>query len=310
MTLTPRYTPLRFTGKGSDIFSRNGLISVLALVSIFGIPIFTVYINRYLAKHTATSKGGVFSFVGEISACYAISFLSVVVSLTRIPLGKFYGLFDSTASLWIAILVGTFIYYAMLAAVGYLFLNYQLRNLRWSDGRQTQVSIPVIKYIIFSVIATLSFFTLIGWAWFYTWFFRWLAMRVTSDGVTIRFVGTGFGFLWRTTVTTLAIITVVTAPWAIAWYWRWFASTIEIQDTKLSLDNSMGEYSSDQTIREYARSKPVLDLIHETKIGHVESARQVRENIEALLNLKKLLDAGVVTEEEFDLKKKALLKEP
>ena len=72
----------------------------------------------------------------------------------------------------------------------------------------------------------------------------------------------------------------------------------------------MGRYSPDETIPKYARLKPVLDLSPETKIGHVESTRQVRENIEALLNLKKLLDAGVVTQEEFDLKKKVLLKDP
>ena len=79
---------------------------------------------------------------------------------------------------------------------------------------------------------------------------------------------------------------------------------------KKSLDNFMGRYSPDETIPKYARTKPVLDLSPETKIGHVESTRQVRENIEALLNLKKLLDAGVVTQEEFDLKKKVLLKDP
>ena len=35
-----------------------------------------------------------------------------------------------------------------------------------------------------------------------------------------------------------------------------------------------------------------------------DSSREARENIEALLSLKKLLDAGVVTQEEFEKKKR------
>ena len=40
-----------------------------------------------------------------------------------------------------------------------------------------------------------------------------------------------------------------------------------------------------------------------------DSSREARENIEALLSLKKLLDAGVVTQEEFEKKKCVLLKQ-
>ena len=47
----------------------------------------------------------------------------------------------------------------------------------------------------------------------------------------------------------------------------------------------------------------------EDEIFHKGSSSEARENIEALLSLKKLLDAGVVTQQEFEKKKRVLLKE-
>lgn len=232
--LESNYSPLRFTGKGSDLFSGNGLISSLALISILGFPLWAVYFNRWIAKHTATAKRESFSFVGPISVAYGIVILGLVVQLTQqyLPLDKFYELFGSTTGLWAAIVFVALIFFALQGAVAYLQFCYFVDNLRWPDGRQMQVDIPVLKFILIQILGVLSFFTVIGWAWWSVWCSRWLANRITAQGVGFRFVGTGFQLLWRTMAALTVSIPLLTIPWTIAWFLRWFVSSVEIKETE------------------------------------------------------------------------------
>jgi len=228
------YSPLRFTGKGADVFSGNGLISSLALISILGIPIWDVYFNRWIAKHTATAKGESFSFVGPISVAYGIMILGVVVQLSQqfLPLGKFYALFGSTTAMWAAIVFVALIFYAVQGAVAYLQFRFFVDNLRWPDGTTIQSSVPLLKFILIQVLGVLSVFTIIGWAWWLVWSFRWVTRHIKSRGSAFRFVGTGFQCLWRTVAALVASIPLITAPWAIAWIVRWFATSLEIEETE------------------------------------------------------------------------------
>lgn len=234
--LASNYLPLRFTGRGSDIFSGNGLIASLAALSIVGFPVAAVYYYRWIASHTATPKGESLAFVGSISVAYGITILSLIVQLSDeyLPLGEFYSLFASPTALWIAIVLVTLAFYVVQGAVAYLQFRFCVDNLRLPDGTSIRSSVPLVRFILIQVICVLSVFTILGWAWCTVWGTRWVTRHIKSRSTAFRFVGTGFQCLWRTLAALAASTLLITVPWVIAWIVRWFVTSMEVVETQES----------------------------------------------------------------------------
>ena len=229
------YRPLSFTGRGSDVFSRNGIVAFLCGVSVIGIPAATVFIYRWLAKRTYIGSGQNLAFVGAIGTIYWITFLSCLLQITQsvLPLDSFYALF---AAPWLrsTVVALTVLFFSALQCwIGFLTLRYCVTNLCLPDGEKFEANVPRLKYIGINLIGLLSLFTVVGYAWWAVWVMKWLARRISAPNVSFRFSGTGFQCLWRVTAALVASAPLVTIPWTYAWLVRWFVSSVEINSTEI-----------------------------------------------------------------------------
>jgi GYF domain 2 len=81
-------------------------------------------------------------------------------------------------------------------------------------------------YLGWNILAFVSIFTIIGWAWVYTAQMRWMCRHVEGTRREILFNATGLEFLWRSLVTGLGCIFIVTIPWVMRWFIRWQVSQV------------------------------------------------------------------------------------
>jgi hypothetical protein len=121
----------------------------------------------------------------------------------------------------------------LIGQVAQLICQYQI--LRWFSGalRSEDGALRVAfsggfwPYLGWTVLAGLSIFTIIGWAWVVRFATRWIC-RNTTGTHAFEFVGEGLSILWRTIVLILASIFIIPIPWVIAWFANWFVSQIVV----------------------------------------------------------------------------------
>jgi GYF domain 2 len=94
------------------------------------------------------------------------------------------------------------------------------------DGHQLPLTFTgsVWGYVGWYLLALVSFLTIIGWAWVFTAWGRWMCRNVDGTRRQITFNATGWQMLWRMLLFTLAMALIVPIPWALAWYVRWNVS--------------------------------------------------------------------------------------
>ncbi|WP_298428205.1 GYF domain-containing protein [Rhodoblastus sp.] len=90
-----------------------------------------------------------------------------------------------------------------------------------------------LPYFGWIVLLSLSFVTIIGWAWVLKYQTRWVCANVAgSHG--FEFVGSGWDFLWRSLVLALALAFLLPFPWALRWFAEWFVSRIVVRSAQAS----------------------------------------------------------------------------
>lgn len=107
----------------------------------------------------------------------------------------------------------------------WLLLKWFIANLA-SNGQPLGLSFSgsIWAYLGFSILAVLSIFTIIGWAWVYVAWTRWFCRNIQGTRREVLFIGTGLEFLWRAIVAGLASIFIIPIPWVYRWMWQWMAS--------------------------------------------------------------------------------------
>jgi hypothetical protein len=83
-------------------------------------------------------------------------------------------------------------------------------------------------YLGWNVLAVLSVFTIIGWAWVYTAQLRWICRHIEGTRREAIFKASGLEYLWRCVVTALACAFIIPIPWVARWMMRWHASQFEL----------------------------------------------------------------------------------
>jgi hypothetical protein len=111
-------------------------------------------------------------------------------------------------------------------------------------------------FLGWSVLAVLSFITIIGWAWVYVAQIRWMCRHIEGTRRDVVFNGTGVELLWRTFAIvlgfagasliavifasllpgflknivgfTLFLLAIAALPWAYRWQIRWLVSQIAL----------------------------------------------------------------------------------
>jgi hypothetical protein len=107
----------------------------------------------------------------------------------------------------------------------WLFVKWFIANLA-SNGQPLGLSFSgsIWAYLGWSILAVLSIFTIIGWAWVYAAWMRWFCRNIQGTRREVLFVGTGLEFLWRAIVAGLASMFIIPIPWVYRWMWQWMAS--------------------------------------------------------------------------------------
>ena len=110
-------------------------------------------------------------------------------------------------------------------ALNWLFLKWIVANLA-SDGQPLGLSFSgsIWAFIGWSILAAISFITIIGWAWVYTAWLRWFCRNIQGTEREVLFIGSGLEFLWRAIVAALASFFIIPIPWMYRWMLQWLAS--------------------------------------------------------------------------------------
>jgi hypothetical protein len=110
-------------------------------------------------------------------------------------------------------------------ALYWLFIKWLVANLA-SSGQPLGLGFSgsFWAYLGWSVLAVISVFTIIGWAWVYVASLRWVCRNIQGARREVVFIGTGLEFLWRALVTVIASSFIIPIPWMYRWMSRWLAS--------------------------------------------------------------------------------------
>jgi len=116
-------------------------------------------------------------------------------------------------------------------ALYWLFLKWFIANLA-SNGQPLELSFsgPVWTYLGWAILAVISVITIIGWAWVYVAWMRWICRNIQGTRREVLFVGSGLEFLWRAVVAAIASIFIIPIPWVYRWMWQWLASQTVLAD--------------------------------------------------------------------------------
>ena len=110
-------------------------------------------------------------------------------------------------------------------ALYWLFIVWLIANLA-SNGQPLGLhfSGSFWAFLGWSILAAVSFITIIGWAWVYAAMIRWICRNIQGTRREVAFTGTGLELLWRSIVTAIASVFIIPIPWVYRWMWRWLAS--------------------------------------------------------------------------------------
>ena len=107
----------------------------------------------------------------------------------------------------------------------WLFLKWFVANLA-SNGQPLGLSFSgsIWAYLGWSILAAISFITIIGWAWVYVAWLRWFCRNIQGTRREVLFIGSGLEFLWRAIVAVIVSIFIIPIPWVYRWMSQWLAS--------------------------------------------------------------------------------------
>ncbi|MBR0935216.1 GYF domain-containing protein [Bradyrhizobium jicamae] len=110
-------------------------------------------------------------------------------------------------------------------ALYWLFFKWVIANIA-SNGQPLGLSFVGTPWALigWALLATISFITIIGWAWVYAAATRWFCRNIEGTRHEVIFNGSGLEFLWRVIVAAIGAAFIIPIPWVYRWIWRWLAS--------------------------------------------------------------------------------------
>src|SRR5665213_466512 len=173
----------------------------------------------------------------------ATNFYGRMISRLRVPERPHLGFTGQIGDIWYVFVVMALLTYAEFSGIHYLryilipvqgYLSWM--SVRWiaanfsSDGRQLPIAFDgsALTYVGWHLLISLSFVTIIGWAWVVTAWTRWICRNLSGTRREILFNATGLEMLWRSLVFGLASVLVIPIPWVLRWYTLWYVSHFEL----------------------------------------------------------------------------------
>jgi hypothetical protein len=191
-------------------FTWRSLVLLIGLIFIIPGPWALVWYLNWMVPLVSVPGRPNLSFTGRAMTIAAWFFgaivLSILVGLSRVQLLNNLMFLVQIALYW-------------------LFLKWLVANIA-SNGQPLGLSFSgsFWAYLGWTVLTIISFITIIGWAWVYVAWMRWVCRNIQGTRREVDFKGTGLEFLWRSIVTALACAFIIPIPWMYRWLTRWLAS--------------------------------------------------------------------------------------
>jgi hypothetical protein len=189
-------------------FVKQALMFVVSAILIVPLPWILVRNLRWLASVTHVPGRSVLSFTGQAGPILPWYFggIVLVIALRFVPLGNLIA---------IPVEIG----------IGWLGLKWFLANLATEDGPlDLSFKGSFWGYLGWGVLSSLSFITIVGWAWVQTAQIRWICQNIQGTHREIVYKATGLEYLWRGVVVFFGCIFIIPIPWVMRWFMQWQAS--------------------------------------------------------------------------------------
>ncbi len=185
-----------------------GILMILIIPYGWGVSI----LSGWYVRSLTFSDGRTATFNGRGSQIWFYIFLFILSSLLNVipVIGGIIGWLVSTR--------------LQLGLVRWFF-----SNVRLSTGHTLRFDGSYWPFAGWYILWTVSFITIIGWAWVASAGMRWVCRNVNMGQEHLEFVGSGIDFLWRGIVVLIGSILIITIPWLFVWYLRWITSNIMIR---------------------------------------------------------------------------------
>lgn len=173
----------------------------------------------------------------------ATSFYRWFISCVRAPQRPNLGFSGQPMDIWWVFMLLALCTYVGLSGIPYLrfvlvpvqaYLSWM--TVKWivanitSNGQPLQLSFlgDALHYIGWYVLLSISFITIIGWAWVTTAWTRWMFHNIEGTRREVIFNASGLDVLWRTLVFAIGCALIIPIPWVLGWYTRWYMSQIAV----------------------------------------------------------------------------------
>jgi hypothetical protein len=173
----------------------------------------------------------------------AVSFYRWFVSCIRVPQRPNLGFSGQPMDIWWVFMLLAACTYGGATGIPYLriilipvqaYLSWM--TVKWivanitSNGQPLQLSFigDALHYVGWYVLLSISFITIIGWAWVTTAWTRWMFRNIDGTRREIIFNASGLDVLWRTLVFAIGCAFIIPIPWVLGWYTRWYFSQIAL----------------------------------------------------------------------------------
>jgi hypothetical protein len=191
-------------------FIWRSVVLFLGLVFVIPAPWVIVMYTRWMVSCTRVPGRPNLSFTGQVGTIvwwyFGAIALAVVIALVGIDPFNVAAFFVQIVLYWL------FIKWFF----GHLASEDQPLGLGFSGS--------IWAYLGWSILIFLSLITIIGWAWVYTAYIRWVCRHIQGTRREIIFNGTGLEFLWRAILAGLASLFIIPIPWMYRWIAQWLAS--------------------------------------------------------------------------------------
>ena len=120
------------------------------------------------------------------------------------------------------------------AWVNLTVLRWFVGNTRLSSGAGARFTGSYWPFLGFSVLLTLSIFTIIGWAWVLAGFMEWICRHLFIGDRQGAFHGSALHLLWRGFAALLGSLPIVTIPWMWVWFVKWLTGRVAFREPDTS----------------------------------------------------------------------------
>lgn len=214
------FDPQRAFDRVSPLFWRLVAVYLSAIV-IVPLPWAAPWFIGWFVGQIELPERRRIGFAGKPSDMWYIFVLYVLCIYAPIVISLLvYG----NTSLWLEWLI-SFLLAPLTAFLVLVITRWVYANLAWPErSTPLQFTGSYLALLGWSLLGAISFVSIIGWAWVYTAWARWMCRNVQGSRRQLVFTSSGWSFLWRTVTFVLFSYLIFAMPWMLRWYVRWLVS--------------------------------------------------------------------------------------